>query len=80
MKHDSIIVKAEWDDDARVWVARSNDIDGLAVEAKTLEALSKKVLAAIRDLVELNGVESDLPEIPVRILADQVALVRNPGH
>ncbi|ANL71022.1 hypothetical protein AMC83_CH00997 [Rhizobium phaseoli] len=44
---------------------RSNDIEGLAVEADTLEALEPKVVAAITDLFELNGFTSSLPEIPV---------------
>jgi hypothetical protein len=33
MKHKSIIVRADWDDEANVWVAMSADIDGLATEA-----------------------------------------------
>ncbi len=78
MKHVSIIVRAAWDEEAGVWVATSNDIDGLAVEAETLEALEKKVLAAISDLLELNGIQSDLPEIPVHIMAEHLAMVPNP--
>ncbi|QRM45300.1 DUF1902 domain-containing protein [Rhizobium sp. BG4] len=79
MKHVSIFVRADWDDEAGVWVATSNDIDGLAVEAETLEALSPKVLAAISDLLELNGISSDLAEIPVHIMAEQLARVPNPN-
>jgi len=78
MKHVSIIVRAAWDEEAAVWVATSNDIDGLAVEAETVEALEKKVLAAISDLLELNGVQSDLPEIPVHIMSEHLAKVPNP--
>ena len=59
-------VRATWDGDARVWVATSTDIGGLAVEAETHEALTEKVVAAVADLIELNGIDSDLPEIPVR--------------
>ncbi|WP_112716551.1 DUF1902 domain-containing protein [Hyphomicrobiales bacterium] len=79
MKHVSIFVRADWDDEAGVWVATSNDIDGLAVEAETLEALSPRVLAAISDLLELNGISSDLAEIPVHIMAEQLARVPNPN-
>jgi len=79
MKHVSIFVRADWDDEAGVWVATSNDIDGLAVEAETLEVLSPKVLAAISDLLELNGISSDLAEIPVHIMAEQLARVPNPN-
>lgn len=78
MKHVSIIVRAAWDEEAGVWVATSNDIDGLAVEAETVEALEKKVIAAISDLIELNGTDSDLPEIPVHIMAEHMAKIPNP--
>jgi predicted RNase H-like HicB family nuclease len=78
MKHRSIIVRAEWDPEAEVWVATSTDIDGLATEASTLEALSKKVLTMITELLGLNGYGSDLPEIPIHILAEQTARVPNP--
>ncbi|MBP2447093.1 hypothetical protein JOH51_004532 [Rhizobium leguminosarum] len=33
MKHASIVVRADWDEKAGVWVASSNDIEGLAIEA-----------------------------------------------
>ena len=32
-------VKAEWDDEAGVWVASSDDVPGLATGADTFEAL-----------------------------------------
>lgn len=80
MKLISIVVKATWDDDAKVWVAQSSDIQGLATEADTLETLRNKVLAMIPELLELNGFDSDLPEIPVHIMAQQCAKVLNPCH
>ena len=80
MKHLSIFVRAEWDEVARVWVATSNDIAGLAVEAQTMEELNRKVTDAISDLIELNGVDSDLAEIPVHIIAEQLSRVPNPCH
>lgn len=78
MKNLSIIVRAAWDDDAGVWVASSNDIDGLSVESETLEDLEKKIFAAITDLIELNGIESNLPQIPVHIMAEHLAMIPNP--
>lgn len=76
----SIIVRANWDDDAEVWVATTKDIDGLAVEAPTLEELEPKVAAALSDLIELNGIDSELAEIPVHIMAEQLLRVPNPSH
>lgn len=78
MKHVSIIVRATWDDEAKVWVATSSDIDGLAVEAETMELLEPKILEAISDLLELNGASSDLQEIPVHIMSEHLARVPNP--
>ena len=80
MKQLSIFVRAEWDEAAGVWVATSNDIAGLAVEAPTVERLTQKVTDAISDLIELNGVDSDLAEIPVHIMAEQLSRVPNPCH
>jgi hypothetical protein len=79
MKNLSIVVRAFWDDEARVWVATTSDIDGLSVEADTMEALRTKVLDAISDLMELNGETSDLPEIPVHIVAEQTSRIPNPA-
>lgn len=73
-----IVVRAEWDDEASVWVASSTDIDGLAAESPTLEGLRSKVLIMIGELIELNDFHSDLPEIPVHILAGQTSKIPNP--
>ncbi len=78
MKHSTIIVRADWDDDAKVWVATSSDIDGLVTEASTLEELRTKVIAMVGELLQLNGERSTLPEIPVHIMAQQIARVPNP--
>jgi hypothetical protein len=80
MKHSTIIVRADWDDEAKVWVATSSDLEGLVTEAPTLEALSAKVLTMVVELLELSDEKpSDLPEIPVQIMAQQLARVPNPA-
>jgi hypothetical protein len=55
MLRGSIIVRADWDPESGVWVATSGDVDGLAIEAETLEALGPKVVSAVTDLLSLNG-------------------------
>ena len=80
MKHLSIVVRAEWDEEAGVWVATSHDVAGLCVESVSMESLTEKVLAAIQDLLELNGGDSSLPEIPVHIMAEHLSLIPNPCH
>jgi predicted RNase H-like HicB family nuclease len=52
-------VRAEWDDEAEVWVASSDDVPGLATGADTLEALIDKLKIVIPELLEENGLLSD---------------------
>ena len=47
-------INALWDDEAKVWVATSDDVP-LATEAPTLDALSQKLQAMVPELLELNG-------------------------
>lgn len=65
----SIIVKAELDADAAVWVASSDDVPGLVAKSPSLEKLRPKVLVMISDLIELNRMSIQLTEIPVHIVA-----------
>ena len=74
----SIIVKAEWDADAAVWTAVSDDVPGLVAEAETLEALRAKLPGMIADMIEENGLKFDPVEIPVHIVTHQVDRISNP--
>jgi predicted RNase H-like HicB family nuclease len=47
-------VRSEWDDEAKVWVATSDDVPGLATEAETMEELSKKLEVMIPELLTEN--------------------------
>ena len=78
LKSSLIIVRALWDEDAKVWVASSTDIPGLATEARTLEQLGRKILVMIEELIELNGLDIDLPEIPIHIMAERTTRIANP--
>jgi predicted RNase H-like HicB family nuclease len=55
-----IVVHADWDPEATVWVATTNDLRGLVTEAESIEALRAKLPGMILDLLEEHGV-SDLP-------------------
>ena len=48
-------VTAEWDNEAAVWVATSDDVPGLVTEADTLEALSAKLNVMVPELLDANG-------------------------
>ena len=50
-----LYVHADWDADASVWVATSNDVPGLATEAETVEALVVKLEVMIPELLVANG-------------------------
>ena len=48
----TIVVRANWDREANVWVAESTDLPGLVTEADTPQSLAGKLPDMIRDLVE----------------------------
>lgn len=69
-----IVIHADWDPEAEVWVATTQDLRGLVTEAETVEALRAKLPGMILDLLEENGI-SDLPasiEIVARAGSDAV--------
>ncbi len=45
-----IVVKAIWDEEAKVWVAESDDVPGLITEAETADELLKKLPVLIQEL------------------------------
>jgi predicted RNase H-like HicB family nuclease len=55
-----IVVHADWDPEAQVWVATTQDIRGLVTEAASIEALRAKLPGMILDLLEESNA-SDLP-------------------
>jgi predicted RNase H-like HicB family nuclease len=48
-------VLAQWDGDAGVWYAESEDVPGLVAEADSPKALGEKLRVLIPELLELNG-------------------------
>ena len=73
MSKSLILVRAQWDAEAGVWVAMSEDVPGLVTEADTLEALRDKLLIVIPELLEANNITFGWPEIPTHIMAEQTA-------
>jgi predicted RNase H-like HicB family nuclease len=51
-------VTAEWDAEAGVWVASSEDVPGLATGADSLDELTDKLKTVIPELLEANGLLS----------------------
>ncbi|OIP06772.1 MAG: hypothetical protein AUK53_12010 [Betaproteobacteria bacterium CG2_30_59_46] len=72
-------VHAEWDDEALVWVASSDDVPGLATEAETMEALVKKLKIMIPELLEANNAFGQNEDIPFELLVRRFDIAyRNP--
>jgi predicted RNase H-like HicB family nuclease len=70
-----LFVRAEWDDEARVWVATSDDVPGLATEADTLEALAVKLGTMIPELLDANE-GGERGDVPFELLARRFAVVQ----
>ena len=54
-------VLVQWDSEAAVWVAESEDVPGLVAEAESPNLLAQKLKILIPELLELNGVASEGP-------------------
>ena len=50
----ALTIRAEWDSEAGVWVAESDDVPGLVTEADTLELLVERLRVLVPELLELN--------------------------
>jgi predicted RNase H-like HicB family nuclease len=66
-------VKAEWDAEAEVWVASSDDVPGLATGADTFEELIAKLKRVIPELLEENGLlPTGTDDVPFAVIAERV--------
>jgi predicted RNase H-like HicB family nuclease len=68
-------IRAEWDEEAAVWVATSDDVPGLATEADTIESLVAKLRELIPELLEANG-QSAAESVPFELLTRRFETIR----
>ena len=68
-----LVVAAFWDDAAKVWVATSDDVPGLATEAGSVEALIEKLKRMIPELLDANGYADSDDEVPFQLLVNEAA-------
>lgn len=47
-------VSLDWDPEAGVWIATSEDVRGLVLESGSVDALIERVRFAVPELLELN--------------------------
>jgi Domain of unknown function (DUF1902) len=55
----SVTINARWDGEASVWIATSNDVAGLVVEADTWPGMIEEVKLVLPELLELSGEQSE---------------------
>jgi len=73
----AIKVRAEWDEEAKVWVAEGVNLSGLVTEADTVELLLDKLRVMVPELLSYDRerVGDFLPEILVTLVRrDAIAL------
>lgn len=68
-------IHAQWDDEARVWVATSEDVPGLITEAPSMSALVERLKVIIPDLMELNSGITGQP-FPFHITGERSAIAQ----
>lgn len=64
-----LIVYANWDAEAKVWVATSEDVPGLVTEAPSLDVLVPKLRAMIPEMLDCNG-HADGEDIPFKLVSE----------
>jgi len=69
-------IRAEWDEEAGVWVATSDDVPGLVTEEATMESLVEKLKVIIPELLEANGIKFD-QEVPFEIMTRRFEIAQN---
>ena len=47
-------INVQWDEEAGVWFATSEDVPGLVLESGSFDALLERVRAAVPELLDLN--------------------------
>ncbi len=75
MKGKPLFIRAEWDEEAMVWVATSDDVPGLATEAVTMEDLIEKLKVMIPELLMANNAAIE-GEVPFEIITRRFELAQ----
>lgn len=74
-----LFVRVEWDEEASVWVATSDDVPGLATEEKDMELLIEKLRVMIPELLEANGIKREA-EIPFEIITRRFETIHSASY
>ena len=70
-----LFVRVEWDEEAKVWVATSDDVPGFATEEDTMVDLIDKLTVLIPELLVAKGMSGDF-DVPFEVLARSFEIAR----
>ncbi len=65
-----LTINCLWDNEASVWVASSEDVPGLSIEAETTELMNERLQTVIPELLSLNNSLKKNEKIPYHIHSD----------
>jgi hypothetical protein len=68
------VIRVFWDSDASVWVATSDDVPGLVVEASSFDDVVKEVRELAPEMLVLNGISKG-KVLDLHFLADRLESV-----
>jgi Domain of unknown function (DUF1902) len=71
----AILIRAEYDDEAHVWVAQSDEIP-LVTEARTFEVLCQKLPSLIEDVLVENGDPRAGKNVPFELITQSQSMPR----
>jgi predicted RNase H-like HicB family nuclease len=73
MSDSTLDVQVNWDEDAKVWWATSDDIPGLVTEAETFEDLDRNVRELAPTLLAANDVlrKDETGHITIRLVREE---------
>ena len=63
-----LTINAEWNNEATVWVATSQDVDGLAIEADTMDGLIERLKAVLQELTGFSDQSMPGNELPFMLV------------
>lgn len=70
-----VVVSAEWDNEAKVWVAEAANLPGLVTEADTLERLRERLALIVPELLD----EYDESDVAIELIAHSHDHIRRGG-
>jgi len=62
-----VTINARWDRKANVWLATSDDVPGLIIEAETWPSMIQETRAILPDLLDLQGVSATKLSLTFRV-------------